>query len=51
LLDFILANPEPEYLETEQGKVKFFCEKLNVAKEFLPGRVYEGGPGSCPTFR
>jgi hypothetical protein len=51
LIDFILDNPEAEYLETEQGKVTFFCEKLNVAKEFLPGRVYEGGPGSRPTFR
>jgi hypothetical protein len=51
LLDFILANPEAEYLETEQEKVTFFCETLRVAKEFLPGRVYEGGPGSRPTFR
>jgi hypothetical protein len=51
LLDFILANAEAEYLETEQDKVKFFCENLSVAKEFLPGRVYEGGPGSRPTFR
>jgi hypothetical protein len=51
LLDFILANLEGEYLETEQDKVTFFCEKLGVAKEFLPGRVYEGGPGSRPTFR
>jgi hypothetical protein len=51
LLDFILANPEVEYLETEQDKVTFFCEKLAVAKEFLPGRVYEGGPGSRPTLR
>jgi hypothetical protein len=51
LLDFILANPEAEYLETEQDKVTFFCEKLGIAKEFLPGRVYEGGPGSRPTFR
>src|SRR3984893_15211369 len=51
LLDFILANPEPEYLETEQDKVTFFCDKLGVAKEFLPGRLYEGGPGSRPTFR
>ena len=51
LLDFILANPEPEYLETEQDKVTFFCEKLGVAKEFLPGKVYEGGPGSRPTIR
>jgi hypothetical protein len=51
LIDFILANPEAEYLETEQDKVTFFCEKPGVAKEFLPGRVYEGGPGSRPTFR
>ena len=51
LLDFILANPEAEYLETEQDKVTFFCEKLGVAKEFLPGKVYEGGPGSRPTIR
>jgi hypothetical protein len=51
LLDFILANPEAAYLETEQDKVTFFCEKQGIAKEFLPGRVYEGGPGSRPTFR
>jgi hypothetical protein len=51
LLDFILANPDAEYLETEQDKVTFFCEKLGVAKEFLPGRLYEGGPGSLPTLR
>ena len=51
LLDFILANLNLEYLETEQDKVNFFCEKLGVAKEFLPAKVYEGGPGSHPTFR
>jgi hypothetical protein len=51
LLDFILANPEAEYLETEQDKVSFFCEKLGVAKEFLPGRLYEGGTGSRRTLR
>jgi hypothetical protein len=51
LIDFILANPEAEPLETEQDKFTFFCEKLGVAKEFLPGRVYEGGPASRPTFR
>jgi hypothetical protein len=51
LLDFILANPEAEYLETEQDKITFFCEKLGVAKEFLSGIVYEGGPGSRRTIR
>src|ERR1700682_6359562 len=51
LLDFILANREAEYLESEPDKIRFFCEKLGIAKEFLPGRVYEGGPGSRPTIR
>jgi hypothetical protein len=51
LLDFILAHPEAEYLETEPDKIEFFCEKLGVAKDFLPGKVYEGGAGSRPTIR
>ncbi len=51
LLDFILANRDADYLETEQDKVNFFCEKLGVSKEFLPAKVYEGGPGSRPTIR
>ena len=51
LLDFILANRHLAYFETEQDKVAFFCEKLGVAKEFLPARVYEGGPEIRPTIR
>ena len=51
MLDFILANREVEYLESEPDKINFFCEKLGIAKEFLPGKVYEGGPGSRPTIR
>src|SRR6202022_4454176 len=51
LLDFILANREAEYLETEPDKICFFCERLGVAKESLPGKVYEGGPGRRPTIR
>jgi hypothetical protein len=51
LLDFILANRDAEYLETESDKINLFCEKLGIAKEFLPGKVYEGGPGSRPTIR
>src|SRR6516225_6415946 len=42
LLDFVLANQGPAYLETEQDKVNFFCQELGVSKEFLPARVYEG---------
>jgi hypothetical protein len=51
LLDFILENQEFDYLETEQEKVGFFCEKLGVPKDFLPAKVYEGRPGSPPTIR
>ena len=51
LLDFVLANQEFDYLETEQDKISFFCEKLEVPKEFLPAKVYEGRPGSPPTIR
>ena len=51
LLDFILANRGLDYFETERDKVAFFCEKLGVAKDFLPARVYEGGPETRPTIR
>jgi hypothetical protein len=42
LLDFILANQNLAYFETEQDKVSFFCEQLGVSKDFLPAKVYEG---------
>jgi hypothetical protein len=51
LLDFLLENPDYEFLETEQDKVRFFCESLGVAKDALPAKVYEGGPESRPTVR
>lgn len=51
LLDFLLENPEYDFLETEQDKVRFFCESLGVPKEALPAKVYEGGPESRPTVR
>src|SRR3989442_13238036 len=51
LLDFILANQDFAYFETEQDKVSFFCEKMAVSKDFLPAKVYEGCSGSQPTIR
>jgi hypothetical protein len=51
LLDFILANQHLAYFETEQDKVSFFCEKLEMSKDLLPAKVYEGASGSCPTIR
>jgi hypothetical protein len=51
LLDFILANQGLAYFETEQDKVRFFCETMGVSKDFLPAKIYEGRPGSQPTVR
>jgi hypothetical protein len=51
LLDFILANQILAYFETEQDKVRFFCETTGVSKDCLPAKVYEGRQGSQPTVR
>jgi len=39
------------YFETEQDKVRYFCDELGVPKDSLPAKVYEGGPDSKPTLR
>lgn len=51
LLDFVLMHLDLQYLESEQDKLHFFCRTLRVEREFLPAKVYEGGPGSRPTIR
>jgi hypothetical protein len=51
LLDFILENLDCDFLETEQEKVRLFCETLGVPKEALPAKVYAGGPRNRPTVR
>jgi hypothetical protein len=51
LLDFVLANQDLDYLETEQDKVNLFMEKLHIGKEFLPARIYDGPAGGPPTVR
>src|ERR1700691_4949052 len=51
LLDFILNNQDFAYFETEQDKVGFFCEQLEISKDLLPAKVYEGASGSRPTIR
>jgi hypothetical protein len=51
LLDFILANQDLNYFETEQDKVRFFCDELGIPKDALPAKVYEGGIDGKPTLR
>ncbi len=51
LLDFILANQDLNYFETEQDKVRFFCGEMGIPKDALPAKVYEGGLDGKPTLR
>ncbi|HTS59175.1 MAG TPA: hypothetical protein VMH03_16640 [Terriglobales bacterium] len=51
LLDFILANPDFAYFETEQDKVDFFCSQLGISKDSLPAKVYEGATANQQTIR
>ena len=39
LLDFILANPAHDYLETEIDKVRYFSDMLGIPKKLLPARA------------
>ena len=50
-MDFLLENPDHDFLETESDKIHLFCESLAVPKDVLPAKVYEGNPGSPPTVR
>lgn len=51
LLDFVIANPEHTYLETEHEKVRFFCDELGIPKKALPAKAYEGRSVPEPTLR
>jgi len=42
ILDYVLAQPGRDYLETESEKVSFFREKLGIPLSVLPGHVYAG---------
>jgi hypothetical protein len=51
LLDFVLANPSYAYLETEQDKLRYFCEELGIPRTALPAKSYEGSPRTGPALR
>ena len=50
-LSFILENRDYDYFETETDKVQYFCETLEVKKQFLPVRIYDGAPATTPSVR
>jgi|SRR5271167_1141117 len=51
LLDFILANQDLTYFETEQDKVSFFCSQLGISQDCLPAKIYEGSTPNLQTIR
>lgn len=50
ILDFVLAHPDLEYLETEAEKVAYFGQ-LGVPEALIPGRVYKGIDPNSTTKR
>lgn len=51
ILDFILAHPEQEYLETEHEKVQYFHSQLKLHVALLPVRIYKGAKDETETHR
>ncbi len=50
ILDFVLANPELAYLETESDKVEFFTD-LKIEPRHFPSKTYFGRRTVQPTIR
>jgi hypothetical protein len=51
ILDFVLANLDSQYLETETAKVSYFHEKLRLPLAILPCRRYTGLNSTSHTDR
>ena len=51
ILDFVLAHPDHQYLETEHEKVRYFHEKLGLPLGLLPHRTYKGTKSQSETQR
>jgi len=43
-LDFVMAHPAANYLQTSSEKQAFFTEKMGLPTTILPGKVYSGIP-------
>jgi len=50
-LDFIMANQQQDYFETEGDKVRYFCEALGVERQALPTKLYLGTRNPSITSR
>jgi len=50
-LDFVLAHLQYEYLETEDDKLNYFWQQLDIPKELLPRKRYSGAVHNRTTER
>jgi hypothetical protein len=50
ILDYVLANQNRSYLETEPDKLAYFCGR-NIPSHVLPSKTYHGQATSQPTVR
>src|SRR2546423_464613 len=50
-LDFVATHLQYEYLETEDDKLNYFCQRLDIPKELLPVKRYSGGVHDRTTER
>lgn len=51
ILDFVLDNPNEDYLEEETDKVDFFTGQKNISRDLLPSKTYESKHGPETTIR
>jgi hypothetical protein len=51
ILDFVLANADHCYLETEADKLAYFHDTLGLPLPLLPGRIYKGAHSDTLTKR
>jgi hypothetical protein len=50
-LDYILENPAPRYLPTEEEKIHFFTKVLNVPMTELPAKAYKTPKSTTETLK
>lgn len=51
ILDFVLSQPDVDYLETESAKLAHFHRELNIPLSILPGHLYVGLKALATTKR
>jgi len=51
ILDFVLADPNRQYLETEADKIRYFNRELGIPLPLIPSRTYRSQKSSAQTER